>query len=89
VAARESGLGEQNKSVKRVAVFAEGVRKKAVIEWILRSREECAVKPNGASVMVHFVFIARTLRDFNDHFNFHRCHFMPWGCHRDKKVLAT
>jgi hypothetical protein len=29
--------------------------------------------------MVHFIFVARTLGDFNDHFNFHTCHFMPWG----------
>jgi hypothetical protein len=57
VATREGGLRQQNECVKRVAVFAEGVGEKAVVEWVLGGRKKRAVKPNGAGFMVHFIFI--------------------------------
>ena len=58
VAARKSGLGEQDEGIERVAVFTQGMGEKAVVEWILSGREEGAIEPNSARVMVHFVFIA-------------------------------
>ncbi|MEY5152703.1 MAG: hypothetical protein RLZZ551_1252, partial [Actinomycetota bacterium] len=57
VATRESGLGEQDESVEGVAVFAEGVGEKAIVEWVLGGREKRAVEPNGAGFMVHFIFV--------------------------------
>ena len=71
MASWKSWLTQPHQCIERVTVFPQSMRKESIVKRVLGGREQSSVKPNGTSFMIHFVFIARPLRDLHNHFNFH------------------
>jgi hypothetical protein len=64
-------LAEPHQGIERVAVFAKRAWEEPVIKRVLRGGEQRAVEPDIARFVVHFILIARTLRNLDDHLYLH------------------
>ena len=68
------GLRQQHQRIQRIAVLAEGVVDEPVIGRILGRGEQRPVQPDPARMVVHLVFVATALGDFDGHVEVHECH---------------
>ena len=70
-AAGEGRLGQQDESVERVSVLAEGVLDEAVVGRVLRRGEQGAVEPDATGVVVDLVLVPLPLRDLDGDVELH------------------
>ena len=67
VAPGEGGLVEQHEHVEGIAVLAQRPGDEAVVGRVGHRREEAAVQPHVAGVVVDLVLVARAARDLHHH----------------------
>ena len=62
----EGGLLQDHEGVERVAVLAEGVGDEAVVGRVDGGREQAAVEPDHAGLVVDLVLVAAAAGDLDD-----------------------
>ena len=64
-AAGEGGLGDQHQGVQGIAVLTESALDEAVVGRVRGRREQGAVEPDPAGLVIHFVLVLLTLGDLD------------------------